>query len=224
MKTYEAFILERAFSPRGQAAREVMRKQNDINAARKAANRADDALAKAAPNVKKPAPATKASAMKDNLARAASRSGGGGGGGGSRLALPPAGGALAKRPSSAITKPADKGRALVKDKGGALAKRPQNLTKAKPNKLAHHPDSVKKADVKVAPGPKSRPSAARAPKAKKPGKRFAYTGRQLPNGDIAKKRAMGIAKMLKPSAKQDTTPKSVSFDDKVVLKPGPSSK
>jgi hypothetical protein len=106
-----------------------------------------DPLAKAAPNVKKPAPATKASAMTDPLKKAAT--------------------ALAKNTARAITKPADKGASIVRTKqertgkesvggqrksgpgvirGGALAKR-------SPDKIVRHRDEYKKdAKQKLASG------------------------------------------------------------------------
>lgn len=95
MKSYKEFLLERAFSPQGQAARVKMRAQAGQNAARKAAQQAT-------PKALSPV-----------------------GGTGKQLALPPGktGGALGKaRPTSLAQTPADKGASIVRSKRGGTGK------------------------------------------------------------------------------------------------------
>ena len=110
MISYELFC-ERAFSPAGQAAREKMRSQAGLNAARKAADKARSAIVPTGKGSSAIVPTGKTRTDKESV-------------GGIRKSGPGVlkGGALAKRPTP-------KG-----SKGGALATRPSsNMVKTTPN-------------------------------------------------------------------------------------------
>ena len=98
MKSYTDFLLERAFSERGQAAREKMRAQAGLNAARNAADRQQQAakVGVTAPSKQKALPPGRTSPPKTPTQAA--------------QATAPKGAPLAKRA-------ADKGSALVRSKG-----------------------------------------------------------------------------------------------------------
>lgn len=115
MKSYTEFFTERAFSPRGQAARDVMKKQNDINAARNAADRQQKAakVGVTPPSKQKALPPAKSSPKSP-----------------------------ADIGAEMLKKKANKGGALAKstaDKGSALAVRPKPGTDGPGERQARKP-------------------------------------------------------------------------------------
>lgn len=151
MKSYKDFLLERAFSERGQKAREQMRAQNGLNAARNAADRQQQAAKvgvtppskqKALPPGITPPPKTPTQAAQ---------------------AAAPKGGALEKRA-------ADKGAALVRSKGykEPRAERPDEKMNVGKSRYSPRVRVPEKPEPKPEPKPRPRPKPS-PPSEPKPG-------------------------------------------------------
>lgn len=168
MKTYKE-LMERAFSARGQAAREKMRSQEGLNAARKAADRQQQAakVGIKTPSQQKALPPGKSSAIK-----------------------PSPGGSLS-------TKPADKGSAIVRAKQPATDG-PGPKPNRKPSPSPQRSNSVDQTTARAGEGgaitpykkpePESKPKKPGKPEKHKPGwleKQIRKTPGRI--GNLAKK-------------------------------------
>ena len=178
MKSYKEFedLAERAFSPRGQAAREKMRQQAGLNAARKAAERQTQAgeVGVKPTSKQKLLPPGKPSPQKQSLKDYARQKAGD----------------YARRKSSALAKrAADKGMALVKNKNYKQPKVMSATDKLR-QKYKDEKQSGKGPDRAFGGGP--------YPKVQTPDKKAIKS-----NSEAAKRRALD---KLKASTKKDTAP------------------